>query len=235
METAIVRCVLKWNKYEKNITKGINSFRNVDDFYDVTLVGDDLKQVTAHRLVLSASSAYFKKILQNNKGSNHPILCLEGLYHSDINNIMDFIYNDNGQLELPQDEVKRYLHIAQRLKLFGIYEPTETTHSNNGTSEDSNEDKTDNEQDDSETLSEDTYKNKEECKNEQPSEGSAENSKKDESDIEQHDELDTMVEDTYQDKEECKNKEPQKSSQKNVEQLFSNKTKYFRLRRYDEV
>ena len=51
-------CVLNWNKYERNITKGINSLRNVDDFYDVTLVGDDLEQVTAHRLVLSASSEY---------------------------------------------------------------------------------------------------------------------------------------------------------------------------------
>ena len=155
MESENDICILKWNKYERNITKGINSLMNVDDFYDVTLVGDDLLQVTAHRLVLSASSEHFKKVRQNNKGSNHPILCLEGLYHSDINNIMDFIYN--GQLELPQDEVKRYLHIAQRLKLFGIYEPTETIHSNNETSEDSNEDKTDNEQDDSETLSEDTY------------------------------------------------------------------------------
>ena len=206
-------CVLKWNKYERNITKGINSLRNVDDFYDVTLVGDDLEQVTAHRLVLSASSEYFKKILQNNKGSNHPILCLEGLYHSDINNIMDFIYN--GQLELPQDEVKRYLHIAQRLKLFGIYEPTESIDSINETSddllsEDSKEEKSDNEQDDSETITEATYKNKEECK-----EGSAENSKKDKSDIEQ-DDLDTMVEDTYQDKEECKKEEPQSKKCKTI-------------------
>ena len=48
METDKEICVLKWNKYERNITKGINSLRNVDDFYDVTLVGDDLEHVTAH-------------------------------------------------------------------------------------------------------------------------------------------------------------------------------------------
>ena len=83
--------------------------------------------------------------------------------------------------------------------------------------------------DDSETLTEDTYKNKEECKNEQPSEGSAENSKKDESDIE-HDVLDTMVKDTYQDKEERKKELPQisgnsnKYKPKNVKELFSKNT-----------
>ena len=66
METANELCILKWNKFESNITKGLNSLRGVDDFFDVTLVGDALKQVTAHRLVLSASSEYFKKILQNN-------------------------------------------------------------------------------------------------------------------------------------------------------------------------
>ena len=177
MESSNEICILKWNNFESNITEKIHSLRGVDDFYDVTLVGDDLEQVTAHKIVLSASSEYFKKILQNNKGSNHPILCLQGLYHSDINNIMDFIYN--GQLELPQDEVKRYLHIAQRLKLFGIHEPIETE-SNKETSEEllskgsdehSKEDEVDDEQDNSETtIAENTDANKE-CKKEPQNSG----------------------------------------------------------------
>ena len=171
METANELCILKWNKFESNITKGLNSLRGVDDFYDVTLIGDDLKQVTAHRLVLSASSEYFKKILQNNKGSNHPILCLQGLIHKDINNFMDFIYN--GQLELPQDEVKRYLQIAQRLKLFGIHEPIETELNNEtsdellteGSVDHLKEDDDEDEQGNLETFAENTYVNKE-CKKE---------------------------------------------------------------------
>ena len=167
MESSNEICILKWNNFESNITEKIHSLRGVDDFYDVTLVGDDLKQVTAHRLVLSASSEYFKKILQNNKGFNHPILCLQGLIHSDINNIMDFIYN--GQLELPQDEVKRYLHLAKRLELFGIHEPIETDLNketsdellSEGSDEHSKEVEGDAEHDNSETIAEDTDVNKE--------------------------------------------------------------------------
>ena len=121
MESTNEICILKWSKFENNITESIHNLRNVDDFYDVTLVGDDFEQVKAHKIVLSATSEYFKKILQNIKGLNHPVLCLEGLNYTDINNVMDFIYN--GQLELPQDDVKRYLAVAERLKLFGIYEP----------------------------------------------------------------------------------------------------------------
>ena len=112
---------MKWSKFQNNITESIHDLRDVDDFYDVTLVGDDFVQVKAHKIVLSATSEYFKNILQSVKGLSHPVLCLGDLNNSDINNVMDFIYN--GQLELPQDCVERYLAVAERLKLFGIYEP----------------------------------------------------------------------------------------------------------------
>ena len=131
MESTNETCVLKWSKFKNNITESIHDLRGVDDFYDVTLVGDDFEQVKAHKIVLSATSEYFKKILQSIKSLNHPVLCLEGLNHSDINNVMDFIYN--GQIELPQDGVEHYLAVAERLKLFGIYEPD---NSNNETVED---------------------------------------------------------------------------------------------------
>ena len=59
---------------------------------DVTLVTDDQKLVTAHKLVLSTSSEYFKNIFKNNKISN-PFLCLDGISSTDLNNILDYIYN----------------------------------------------------------------------------------------------------------------------------------------------
>ena len=87
---------------------------------DVTLVGDDCKHVTAHKLVLSSSSEYFKMVFSNNKKhfQFHALICLEGLNQSDLNNILDYIYH--GELQIYQHDLDRFLGIAERLKLEGL-------------------------------------------------------------------------------------------------------------------
>ena len=58
---------LKWNDFLANVQKSFQNLRQEEDFFDVTLVGDDFKHVTAHKLVLSSSSEYFKMLFSNNK------------------------------------------------------------------------------------------------------------------------------------------------------------------------
>ena len=84
---------LKWNDFHSNVSKSFGLFRNEEYLHDVTLVSDDHHQVSAHKLVLSACSEYFKNIFQSNKKQTHPILCLEGISSQDLNNVMDYIYN----------------------------------------------------------------------------------------------------------------------------------------------
>ena len=85
---------LKWNDFHSNVSKAFGLFRNEDYLHDVTLVSDDHKQVSAHKLVLSASSEYFKDIFQqNNRSNTHPLLCLDGISSHDLNNVLDYIYN----------------------------------------------------------------------------------------------------------------------------------------------
>merc|ERR1711884_962829 len=87
--------------------------------HDVTLVSDDQQQVSAHKLVLSACSEYFKNIFKhNNKPNAHPLLCLGGVSSEDLKNIMDYIYN--GEVNIFQDCLDRFLSVAQRLKLEGL-------------------------------------------------------------------------------------------------------------------
>jgi len=108
---------LKWNDFHSNASKSFEVFRNEDYLHDVTLVSDDQQQVTAHKLVLSASSEYFKNIFKKNKISN-PFLCLDGLSLSDLNNILDYIYN--GEIQIYQEHLDRFLTIAKRFKLEGL-------------------------------------------------------------------------------------------------------------------
>ena len=108
---------LKWNDFTTNTIRAIGLLRNEDFLQDVTLVGEDSHQVAAHKLVLSSCSEYFKDIFKNNKHS-HPLLCLEGITSSDLDNILNYIYD--GEVNIYQDDLDRFLTIAQRFKLQGL-------------------------------------------------------------------------------------------------------------------
>lgn len=114
---------LKWNDFHSNVTKSFALIRNEEYLEDVTLVSDDDFQVKAHKLILSASSSYFKKIFMKNIQSNI-ILCLEGTTKRDLQNILDYIYH--GEVQIFHEDLDRLLTIAQRLKLEGLLiEPVE--------------------------------------------------------------------------------------------------------------
>ena len=111
---------LKWNDFSSNVHKSFQNLRKEEDFFDITLVGDDSKHVTAHKLVLSSSSEYFKNVFSNNKKyfQSQAMICLDGLNQSDLNNVLDYIYH--GEIQIYQHDLDRFLEIAERLKLEGL-------------------------------------------------------------------------------------------------------------------
>ena len=108
---------LKWNDFQKNTIKTFSQLRREEEFFDVTLVSDDQKQMMAHKVVLSSSSEYFKNILKTNKHSQ-PILCLTGFTSIDLENVLDYMYH--GEVQIFQKDIDKFLDIAQRLKLDGL-------------------------------------------------------------------------------------------------------------------
>ena len=108
---------LRWDEFQSNVSKYFNKLRNENDFFDVTLVSDDQKQISAHKVVLSSCSEYFKNVLKQNKHP-HPLLCLEGISFKDLSNILDYIYN--GEIKLYQRDLDSFVTIAERLKLEGL-------------------------------------------------------------------------------------------------------------------
>ena len=103
-----------------------------DYLHDVTLVGDDHSQLSAHKLVLSACSEYFREIFTRNKHSN-TLLCLEGLSKQDITNVLDYMYN--GEVHIFQEDIDRFLSIAERLRLEGLLESESKTNEEKFTQE----------------------------------------------------------------------------------------------------
>ena len=108
---------LKWRDFETNVSSSFRLLRKDDDFSDVTLVSSDHQQLSAHKLVLSSCSEYFKNILRRSKHPN-PLLCLEGISSKELNDIMDYIYN--GKVQIYQENLQRFMEIAVRFQLDGL-------------------------------------------------------------------------------------------------------------------
>ena len=108
---------LKWNDFETNVSKSFVNLRTETQLFDVTLVGQDQKKVSAHRLVLSACSDFFKNIFYSNSHS-HPLLYLDGVNSKDINQMLDYMYK--GEVKIMQDHLDRFLHISNKFQLEGL-------------------------------------------------------------------------------------------------------------------
>ena len=76
-----------------------------------------VRKIEAHKLVLSTCSEYFRDIFENNQHP-HPLICFDSVSSDDLKNIMDYIYN--GEVQIYQEDLDRFLKVAQRLKLEGL-------------------------------------------------------------------------------------------------------------------
>ena len=108
---------LKWNDFRTTVVNSFGILRQEKDFFDVTLVSDDETQISAHKLVLSACSDFFKSILRNNSHS-HPLLYLSGIHSTNLSLILDYIYQ--GEVQIYQEHLDSFLEVAQKLKIEGL-------------------------------------------------------------------------------------------------------------------
>ena len=56
---------IKWSDFTESVNSAFGRLRNDKELTDVTLACEDGQEVTAHKLILAASSPFFEKILQN--------------------------------------------------------------------------------------------------------------------------------------------------------------------------
>ena len=108
---------LKWNDFQQNVTNTFTKLRSQSRLFDVTLVSNDHKQIQAHKLVLSACSEFFSEIFNKNEHPN-PLLYLGNVGSEDLNLVLDYIYQ--GEVQIYQENLDRFLNIAANLKLEGL-------------------------------------------------------------------------------------------------------------------
>ena len=105
---------LKWNDFQQNIVSAFHGLRKDVEYSDVTLVCEDDQQIEAHRIIHTASSPLFSKVLQRNKHS-HPMIYMRGLKAKDLVAMVDFIYL--GEANIYQEDLDGFLALAEELQL----------------------------------------------------------------------------------------------------------------------
>ena len=108
---------LKWKNFKENIISNFLSLRNDTDFNDVTLVCEENNQVEAHKVILAASSSFFKNILKRNKHS-HPLIYMKGMQYEDLLALLEFMYQ--GETHIYHENIDSFLRIAEDLGLNGL-------------------------------------------------------------------------------------------------------------------
>ena len=108
---------LQWNDFANNVSESFATLREEEDLFDVTLVSEDLIQLSAHKVVLSSCSPVFKQLIKSSTHP-HPVLFLRGVKTRGLEYILDFIYY--GQVDIFQDHFNDFLYLAQDLKIKGV-------------------------------------------------------------------------------------------------------------------
>ena len=113
---------LKWNEFHTNSSKSFQDLRGDQNFVDVTLVGDDGHHITAHKIVLSSSSDFFKDNLLKVEHPK-PMIYLSGFDSKILNLIIDYIYE--GEAKLFQEDIDTFIDCSRKLKIKGLMESHE--------------------------------------------------------------------------------------------------------------
>jgi len=119
--TSAEKFCLRWNDFESNVSVAFRELREEKDFFDVTLACED-SQVSAHKVILSACSPFFRSVLRKNP-HQHPLLYLKGVKYQEMLAVLNFMYQ--GEVNVAQEELNSFLAVAEDLRVKGLTQSTE--------------------------------------------------------------------------------------------------------------
>jgi len=107
---------LRWELFQEYSTSSIEEQWKNGSYLDVTIACDD-GQIGAHKVILSAASPIFEKILLNNPHV-HPLLYLRGTRKKNMEALLRFIYS--GTTEVFQQGLSEFMELASGLDVKGL-------------------------------------------------------------------------------------------------------------------
>ena len=111
------------NNFTSHLLQTLKDLLNEKEFTDVTLVGDDNIQLTAHKVILSAFSPILRNLLLSNPHP-HPLLYMRGVSSIELSSLLQFMYF--GETEISQNNFNTFQALAKDLEVKGLEVPDES-------------------------------------------------------------------------------------------------------------
>ncbi|CAG0879783.1 unnamed protein product [Cyprideis torosa] len=110
---------LRWNNHQSNLVNMVQDL--LGQFNDVTLLCED-RAIRAHKLVLSACSGYFRRLLISSPMDNqqHPFIFFKDVKAAEMTAVIRFMYE--GQVDIQQQELDGVLKLARTLEVTALSE-----------------------------------------------------------------------------------------------------------------
>ena len=111
------KLLLRWNEFEVEVPDSRRQMWEEREFTDVTLATADEQQISSHRLILSAHSSFFKRILMKNPQQNL-VVYLKDICLSELELVLEYVYT--GKVEVWRKELQTFLATGRELGFKGM-------------------------------------------------------------------------------------------------------------------
>ena len=111
------KLLVRWNDFKVEAPDSQRRMWEEMEFTDVTLVTADEQQINSHRLILSAHSSFFKKILTRNPQQNL-VVYLKDICLSELVLLLEYVYT--GQVEVGKEQLQNFLASGKELGFKGM-------------------------------------------------------------------------------------------------------------------
>lgn len=107
---------LRWNNHQAHMLNSFEALFQTESLVDVTLVCEEFS-IRAHKVVLSAGSPLFEKIISENP-CRHPVIVLKDYTGWEIQSVVDFMYK--GEISVAQEHLQSLIKAAESLQVRGL-------------------------------------------------------------------------------------------------------------------
>jgi len=110
--------LLKWNDHHSVFFIGALDLCELEEYTDVTLAAGN-KFFSAHKLVLSICSPYFRQLFQH-LGKDRAVIFLKDVEPNHLDLLLQYMYK--GEIKVQESELANFLNAAQALEVKGLCE-----------------------------------------------------------------------------------------------------------------
>jgi len=125
--------LMKVDDFDTNFVSLISLLRDSEELFDVTLVSDDEIPIQAHKVILSASSPFFRSVIKLSTVHPSPLLYIRGAKNTVLRNVVDFLYK--GEVTVAESDLDNFLKLSKDLKLKGLCEDDQDSSEDGSTEE----------------------------------------------------------------------------------------------------